>query len=252
MRAAIRRRCASASRASRARARASSAFARCWASASPLRVELSRAFSAAIAARSRSAVACTPCSPAWPEASGLGPTANRPREVRTASAGRRRERLVNAARDRTRLALEFLVLQGILHVPGLRYIVPPLMTGPRIPPGTAREIGRVNFAIARGIGLVTGGTPPHVFTTLARHRRLFRRWLRFAGALMPGGKLPRADTELVILRVAHNCDCEYEWRHHERLGKRAGLSADDIARVRDGAGAAGWTPRQELLLRTAD
>ena len=124
--------------------------------------------------------------------------------------------------------------------------------GPRIAPGTAADVGRVNWLIARAIGLATHGRPPHVFTTLGRHRRLFRRWLRFAGALMPGGKLPRADTELVILRVAHNCDCDYEWGHHERLGKRAGLSAGEIQRVRAGAGAGGWTPRQALLLRAAD
>jgi len=123
---------------------------------------------------------------------------------------------------------------------------------PRITPGTAADVGRVNWLIARAIGLATHGKPPHVFTTLGRHRRLFRRWLRFAGALMPGGKLPRADTELVILRVAHNCDCEYEWGHHERLGERAGLGAQDIQRVRAGAGADGWTPRQALLLRAAD
>jgi AhpD family alkylhydroperoxidase len=123
---------------------------------------------------------------------------------------------------------------------------------PRIAPGTAADIGRVNWLIARAIGLATRGRPPHVFTTLARHRRLFRRWLRFAGSLMPGGTLPRADTELVILRVAHNCDCEYEWRHHERLGKRAGLSAEDIQRVRARADGAAWTPRQALLLRAAD
>jgi alkylhydroperoxidase family enzyme len=47
---------------------------------------------------------------------------------------------------------------------------------------------------------------------------LFRRWLWFAGALMPGGRLPRDETELVILRVAHNTDCDYEWGHHERIG----------------------------------
>jgi alkylhydroperoxidase family enzyme len=123
---------------------------------------------------------------------------------------------------------------------------------PRIAPGTAADIGRVNWLIAHAIGLATRGEPPHVFTTLARHRRLFRRWLRFAATLMPGGKLPRADTELVILRVAHNCDCEYEWRHHVRIGKRAGLSDDDIQRVRADPDAAGWTPRQALLLRAAD
>ena len=123
---------------------------------------------------------------------------------------------------------------------------------PRIAPGTAREIGRINWLIARAIGLATRGGPPNVFTTLARHRRLFRRWLRFAGALMPRGVLPRADTELVILRVAHNCGSEYEWRHHERIGQRAGLSAEDVQRVREGPDAAGWAPCQELLLRAAD
>ena len=101
-------------------------------------------------------------------------------------------------------------------------------SGARIPPGTPAEIGRLNYALARLIGTATGGNgPPHLFTTLARHRRVFRRWLRFAGALMPGGVLPRADSELVILRVAHNTDCEYEWRHHERLGRAAGLNCAD-------------------------
>src|SRR6478735_1306041 len=112
---------------------------------------------------------------------------------------------------------------------------------PRIAPGTTADIGRVNWLITRAIGLATGGRPPNVFTTLARHRGLFRRWLFFAGGLMPGGKLPRADTELVILRVAHNCDCAYEWGHHERIGRRAGLTTAEIQRVAGGPGAAGWT-----------
>jgi AhpD family alkylhydroperoxidase len=81
---------------------------------------------------------------------------------------------------------------------------------------------------------------------------MFRKWLRFAGALMPGGKLPRADTELLILRVAHNSGCEYEWRHHERLGQMSGLTAEQVQSVRDGPRAEGWTPRQRLLLRAAD
>ena len=110
----------------------------------------------------------------------------------------------------------------------------------------------MNALLARAAGAVTGGEAPNVFTTLARHRRLFRRWLRFASALMPGGVLPRAETELLILRVAHNCGCEYEWGHHERLGVQAGLETEDVERVRHGPGAAGWSRRQELLLRAAD
>jgi AhpD family alkylhydroperoxidase len=124
--------------------------------------------------------------------------------------------------------------------------------GPRIAPGTRSQIGWVNAGIVRLVGLATRGRPPHLFTTLARHRRLFRRWLWFAAALMPGGKLPRAESELVILRVAHNSGCDYEWQHHERLGRKEGLTAEEIVRVREGSTAAGWSGRQVLLLEAAD
>ena len=95
-----------------------------------------------------------------------------------------------------------------------------MSAGPRIEPGSRRQTGTVNALIASAIGAATGGGPPHIFTTLGRHRRLFRPWLRFAGRLMPGGELPRQDSELLILRVAANCGCDYEWRHHERIGRR--------------------------------
>jgi AhpD family alkylhydroperoxidase len=121
---------------------------------------------------------------------------------------------------------------------------------PRIPPGNRREIGLLATVIARVAGRVVGSGPPNIFTTLARHRRLYLPWLRFAGRLMPRGRLPRADTELVILRVAHRCGCEYEWRHHERMAQRVGLSADEIARVRQGPD--GFSERQALLLRAVD
>jgi AhpD family alkylhydroperoxidase len=123
---------------------------------------------------------------------------------------------------------------------------------PRIDPGGIREIGLVNAGIVRALGLATRGRPANIFSTLVRHRSLFRRWLWFAGRLMPGGKLPRAETELVILRVAHNAGCEYEWSHHERIGQRAGLSAEEVARVRGGGAAPGWSERQAMLLDAAD
>ena len=123
----------------------------------------------------------------------------------------------------------------------------------RIEPGTRAQTGLVNALIARAIGLA-GGTagPPALFTTLGRHRRLFRPWLRFASRLMPGGKLPRADAELVILRVAALAPSEYEWGHHERIARRFGLGPDAIARVREGADAEGWSPRQVAILRAVD
>src|SRR4051812_12456768 len=69
---------------------------------------------------------------------------------------------------------------------------------------------------------------------------------------MPGGALPRRETELVILRVAANCACAYEQRHHEHLARRAGLSAAEIGRVAQGPDGPGWSARDAALLRAAD
>jgi alkylhydroperoxidase family enzyme len=99
---------------------------------------------------------------------------------------------------------------------------------------------------------VTRTDPPRIFTTLGRHHGLFWGWLHFAGKLMPGGKLPRIDTELVILRVAAARGSDYEFNHHALLGRRAGLATADIERVRLGSDAAGWTDRQSLLLRVTE
>jgi alkylhydroperoxidase family enzyme len=127
-----------------------------------------------------------------------------------------------------------------------------MTAGPRIPPGSQREIGLINMTIARLLGLSTGGPPPKLFTTLARHRRLYRKWLRFAAALMPGGRLPRADSEVLILRTAHNCGCEYEWRHHERLGLEAGLSTEQITALGENPISSWLRAEQRLLAEAAD
>jgi alkylhydroperoxidase family enzyme len=122
----------------------------------------------------------------------------------------------------------------------------------RITPGSDSEIGRVNFLIARVAGLGLGTAAPHLFTTLGRNRSLFRRWLWFAGGLMPGGHLPRADTELMILRTAHNCASDYEWQAHQLLARHAGLSAEQVQQVRIGPGADGFSEHQRALLRATD
>jgi AhpD family alkylhydroperoxidase len=123
---------------------------------------------------------------------------------------------------------------------------------PRIAPGTRAEVGAFTYALSWLSGRVTGTTPPNLFLTLGRHRKLFRGWLRFAGRLMPGGTLPRRETELVILRVAQLTDCRYELEHHRRLGRRAGITDADIARLAEGPTATGWTARERMLLSAVD
>ena len=128
----------------------------------------------------------------------------------------------------------------------------PTPTAPRRAPGGRRQVGLLNHGIARALGLASGTEPPHLFLTMGRAKGLFRGWLHFASRLMPFGKLPRRETELVILRVAHHRDCAYEFDHHVHLGERAGVDADDVARVVAGPDVEGWTPRERAILAATD
>ncbi|HVW80705.1 MAG TPA: carboxymuconolactone decarboxylase family protein [Mycobacteriales bacterium] len=126
------------------------------------------------------------------------------------------------------------------------------MSAPRIAPGGPKDIGLANWTmIAAGARVARVPGLPHLFTTMARHRSLFRAWLFFAGRLMPRGKLPRRESELVILRTAWRSGCEYELDHHRRLARRAGLSADEVERAVSPS-LDGWSPREQALLAAAD
>jgi hypothetical protein len=106
--------------------------------------------------------------------------------------------------------------------------------------------------VARLAGLATGNEPLRVFTTIGWHRRLFRWWLPFSASLLLKGLLPRADTELLILRTAWNCDGWYEWVQHVPLAVRWGLKATHISGSAEGPRYPHWTARQRLLIEAAD
>lgn len=118
---------------------------------------------------------------------------------------------------------------------------------PRIDPGGLRELGLLNHGISAVAGKVLGRRRPHVFTTLGRQRRLFRGWLLYSAMLMPFGRLPRHETELVILHIATVRDCDYELDHHTRIGRRVGLSPQQVAHVGDPSWT-GWSDRERALL----
>jgi AhpD family alkylhydroperoxidase len=73
-----------------------------------------------------------------------------------------------------------------------------------------------------------------LMSTLARHPKLARAFLRFSGYLLYGSTLPARVREQAILRVAHRRNCAYEWKHHVKIGTQAGLSEADIAAAQTG------------------
>ena len=130
-------------------------------------------------------------------------------------------------------------------------LAPPPSGAPRIAPARPGELRPLARIVAHVAGRLTHTGPPNIFTTLGQHPRLFRAWLRYSARLMPFGKLPRRDTELVILRVAWQCRCAYEWRQHVPIALRVGLTSDEVAGVA-ASGADCFTERQRTLLAVSD
>lgn len=123
---------------------------------------------------------------------------------------------------------------------------------PRIPPGRFKELGPVNWVVWRVLSMASRTPDAHLFSTLGRTGGLFRGWLHYSGKLMPGGRLPRHESELVIIRVARLRECHYEMDHHERLGRRAGVTPQILERIVEGPGAEEWSDKHRALLTAVD
>lgn len=114
-----------------------------------------------------------------------------------------------------------------------------------------RDLGPINWTIAKVAARAVGARHMHLFNVLGQHRLLFWAWLPFSGVLLGLGKLPRRDTELVILRVGHLRKCTYELQHHSRIAKRRGLDDKLQALIAAGPRPKGVT-REDVLLRIVD
>ncbi|RFD26333.1 4-carboxymuconolactone decarboxylase [Mycobacterium uberis] len=131
-------------------------------------------------------------------------------------------------------------------------------TGPvgHIPSGGLRQLGPINWIIAKLAARSLCAPEMHLFTILGQRQVLFWTWLAYGGQLL-SGKLPRVDTELVILRVAHLRACEYELQHHRGMARKKGLDANMQAMVfawpdvHVPAGG-GLSVRQQALLAATD
>jgi len=126
----------------------------------------------------------------------------------------------------------------------------------RIPSGRFRELGPVNWVLAKLAARAVRAPEMHLFTTLGQRQALFWAWSIYAGRLLRG-RLPRVDTELVILRVAHLRSSEYELQHHRGMARDEGLDANMQAAIFDWpdvpAQAAGTlSSRQQALLQATD
>jgi alkylhydroperoxidase family enzyme len=98
--------------------------------------------------------------------------------------------------------------------------------------------------------LVGDGPPLNVFTTLARHPRLLKRFNVLGGFFLTRGALPARDREIVILRSAWRSGSEYEFGQHVLIARQAGLTNAEIDALASERGA--WPAHEAALVAVAD
>ncbi len=92
----------------------------------------------------------------------------------------------------------------------------------------------------------------NIFRTLVRDHKALIRFNEWGGYILSRRNgLPGREREIVILRTGFLCRSGYEWTQHVAIGKREGLTDDEIARIKKGA-AAGWSAADAALIRASD
>lgn len=86
----------------------------------------------------------------------------------------------------------------------------------------------------------------------AHHPELAQAFFTFNGHLLLASTLSVRDRELVVLRVASLRDAPYEWAQHQVIAGDAGIDPAEVARVRFGPDAPGWSTLDAALLRAVD
>jgi alkylhydroperoxidase family enzyme len=98
----------------------------------------------------------------------------------------------------------------------------------------------------------SGGEPFNIFSTLARHPKLFKRSMVLATGLLVKGNLPPRVREVAILRVAWRTGSSYEWGQHVRIGLESGLAEAEIVTLATEAAASTWSEADRLAITVTD
>jgi alkylhydroperoxidase family enzyme len=93
---------------------------------------------------------------------------------------------------------------------------------------------------------------PEIVLTMLHHADLFALHTDVGLQLLARGALSFREREFAVLRIAWLCQAPYEWGEHVMVGKRFGLTSDDIARVINGPDAEGLDEHESAILRAVD
>lgn len=114
--------------------------------------------------------------------------------------------------------------------------------------GIDQELWDLVNAVRAGAGAGPTTEMPEYMRLMIKHPAIFRRQMEM-GAAIYAGRIPARERELAILRCGWLSRAPYEWGEHVDIGKRNGLTAEEIERVTEGSSAPGWNEHDRAVLR---
>ena len=127
---------------------------------------------------------------------------------------------------------------------------------PRIGPIPEHELSVDALEYCRNLRIAMGvpenGEIPEVTATMLRHPVLNEVQTDIGIMLNARGTLTPREREIAVLRQAWVTGSPYEWGEHVDIGKRLGLSGEDIERIIVGADAPLWSRHEAAIVRAVD
>jgi 4-carboxymuconolactone decarboxylase len=128
--------------------------------------------------------------------------------------------------------------------------------GPKLAPLKLEEIGEDAMAQIHGIQdafNIPHDTPiPEVSLITLRNPAMFRCQMTMGIELAGSGTIPGRERELAVLRVAWLAGAAFEWSEHVDIGKKFGVTEEEIDRVKHGSTAEGWTEHEAAVLAAVE
>ena len=87
---------------------------------------------------------------------------------------------------------------------------------------------------------------------LAHNPDTLLKWMPYAEHILLENKIPEREREIAILRVAWNCQCDYEWSMHAGFSRTLGFTEDDLKAIPRGPEDRHWTDIEKAVLKATD
>jgi 4-carboxymuconolactone decarboxylase len=114
------------------------------------------------------------------------------------------------------------------------------------------EALEISIALRKAFGIPENGTVPEVFRTMLVHPGLFRANMEVGIELALRPAVPARDREIGVLRNAWLLGAPYEWGEHVDMGKRFGVSEEEVERTKVGSAAPEWNDHERAICKAVE